>query len=266
LLAENAANQEKETEVREEEHAEFEENMENMVKTKEILTSAIKVLTKYYKSLEDYDQDDEEEVAKLPGEKDARPETWEKEKGYKGQGEKGKKVLGMLGFILDGTKGEEKLAKKDEASAKEKYDKSMATLKKEKATLQKALVKFMKTLAEKKLALLEAQQELKKTTAVKEKTEGYLLEIKPGCDFITKNIDKREKHRATESKALKKAQTLIKSTAVYKAAVAEAGLESLGACREICTDAGKSHVKCKACLADVSIPGYCAGHPDTKGC
>jgi len=266
LLAENAANQQEETEAREEENAEFQANIENMVKAKELLSSAINVLTKYYKSLEDYEEDDEEKVDKLPGEEDARPETWEKEKGFKGQGEKGKKVLDMLGFILDETKGEENVAKKDEASAKEKYDKSMATLKKEKATLQKSLSKFMKSLAEKKLALLETQKELKKTTAVKEKAEAYLLEIKPGCDFITKNFDKREEHRSAESSALKKAQTFIKGTAVYKAAMAEADLESLGACHEICTEAGKSHVKCKACLEDVSIPGYCAGHSGTKGC
>jgi hypothetical protein len=265
-LAENAANQAKETAAREEENAEFEATMENLVQAKELLSGAIAVLTKYYKSLEDYAQDKEEEVKKLPGEDDKRPEMWEKEQGYKGQSASGKKVLDMLGFILDGTKAEEKEAKKDEASAKEKYDKSMDTLKKAETKLQDALAKFTKTLAEKQLALVEAQQELKKTTAVKDKAEAYLLEIKPGCDFISKNFDKREEHRKAESSALKKAQELVKGTAVYKASVAQSDLESLGACREICTDAGKSHVKCKACLEDVSIPGYCAGHPDTTGC
>jgi len=266
LLAENSASRDKETDIREKEHEEYEATIQNLVDVKELLSSAIQVLTKYYDSLEDYAQDEEEKVKKLPGEDDARPETWEKEKGYKGQGKSGKKVLDMLKFILGDTKGEENLAKKDEKSAQSKYDKSMDTLKKEQTKLQKSLAKFKKTLAEKKEALLEAQLQMKKTTAIKDKAEAYLLKIKPGCDFITKNFDKREKHRAAESSALKKAKKILKNSAAYKEAVAKAARESLGTCRDICTKAGKAHVKCKACLEDVSIPGYCAGHPDTKGC
>jgi len=266
MLAENAGNQREQTKMRKKEYEEYEETMQNVLKAKELLSSAIRVLTKYYKSIEDYAVDDAEAVKKLPGEDDARPETWEAEKGYRGQDSSGKKVLEMLGYILGQTKGEENLAKKDEASSKAKYDKSMAALMTEQRTLQKSLVKFTKTLAEKKLALLQANKDLKKTTAVKEKTEAYMLQIKPGCDFITKNFDKRNAHRAAESAALTKAKSLIKNTAVYKSAVAESDLESLGACRAICTKKGKLHVKCKACLSDVSIPGYCAGHPDTKGC
>jgi len=265
-LAENAANQEKETEIREKESEEFEANMENLVKAKELLSSAVHVLTKYYNSLQDYAQDDEEEVKQLPGEDDARPELWEKEKGYKGQGDSGKKVLDMLDFIIGETKGEENLAKKDEESAQKQYEESMATLKKEQSTLQKAFVKFQKTLSEKKLALMDTQEEMKKTAAVKEKAEAYLLEIKPGCDFITDNFDKREKHREVESSALKKAATLVRNTALYKASEAEKELASQGSCRDACTNSGTEHVKCKACLSDVSIPGYCAGHPDTMGC
>jgi len=266
LLAENSASQDKETDIREKEHEEYEETMQNLVEVKDLLSNAISVLTKYYESLEDYAQDEEEKVKKLPGEDDARPETWEKEKGYKGQGKSGKKVLDMLEFILGDTKGEEKLAKKDEKSAQSKYDKSMDTLKKEQRKLQKSLTKFLKTLSEKKEALIEAELQMKKTTAIKDKAEAYLLKIKPGCDFITKNFDKREKHRAAESAALKKSAKILKNSAVYKEAVAKASRESLGSCRDICTESGKSHVKCKACLEDVSIPGYCAGHPDTKGC
>jgi len=266
LLAENSASRDKETDLREKEHEEYDATMENLVKAKELLSTAIRVLTKYYDSLEDYAQDEAEEVKKLPGEDEARPEMWEKEKGYKGQGKSGKKVLDMLKFILGETKGEANLATKDEKSAQGKYDKSMDALDKEQRKLQTSLVKFRKTLAEKKDALLEAQMQMKKTTAIKDKAEAYLLKIKPGCDFITKNFDKREKHRAAESSALKKSQKILKNSAVYKAAVAQASVEALGSCRDVCKEAGRSHVKCKACLEDVSIPGYCAGHPDTKGC
>merc|ERR1719362_2764648 len=100
LLAENSASRDKETDLRENEHEEYDATMENLVKAKELLSTAIRVLTKYYDSLEDYAQDEAEEVKKLPGEDEARPEMWEKEKGYKGQGKSGKKVLDMLKFIL----------------------------------------------------------------------------------------------------------------------------------------------------------------------
>merc|ERR1712062_541492 len=106
----------------------------------------------------------------------------------------------------------------------------------EEKELGESLVKLKKQLAEKRAELLESKKVLKETIAVKEAAEAYLLEIKPGCDFITENYDKREKHREAESKALKKAAELLKGTPAYKAAESEAELESLGSCKEICVD------------------------------
>ena len=51
----------------------------------------------------------------------------------------------------------------------------------------------------------------------------------------------------------------------YKTAVNAATVESYGDCKEPCVE-DESHVKCKACMADVTIPAYCAGHEGTKGC
>jgi hypothetical protein len=51
----------------------------------------------------------------------------------------------------------------------------------------------------------------------------------------------------------------------YKKAVSEATVESYGNCKEPCVKDSEA-VKCKACMADVTVPGYCAGHPETKGC
>lgn len=106
---------------------------------------------------------------------------------------------------------------------------------------------------------------MKATTEDKEAIEAYLLKIKPGCDFITKNFDLREKNRKTEKEALEKAVKLIKATPAYKTAVNEATVESYGDCKEPCV-ADADDVKCKACMADVTIPAYCAGHKGTKGC
>merc|ERR1719454_429076 len=141
----------------------------------------------------------------------------------------------------------------------------MTGLKKQEADDEKKLAKLQDDLAQAEKDLLAAQEDLKATTEDKEAIEAYLLKIKPGCDFITSNFDLREKNRATEKAALEKAIKLIKATPAYKTAVNEATVESYGECKEPCVE-DKADVKCKACMADVTIPAYCAGHKGTKGC
>merc|ERR1711956_203128 len=95
--------------------------------------------------------------------------------------------------------------------------------------------------------------------------EAYLLKIKPGCDFITENIELRKANRKDEEDALKGAVKLLKDSPAYQTWVAEDHNETLGDCLSICAP-DEEDVKCKACRAKVSIPGYCAGHPGTEGC
>jgi len=265
-LEQNIEDQKSETKLRTEDNLVYQATIADLTDATGLLTAAIKVLTKYYDSLEKYDKEEAEEVKVLPGEDEARPETWEDEKGYKGQSGKGTKVIETLQFILENTEKEEKAAHEDEMKAQHEFEDSMTELKDQEKELGESLVKLKKQLAEKRAELLESKKSLKETIAVKEAAEAYLLEIKPGCDFITENYDKRETHREAESKALKKAAELLKGTPAYKAAESEAELESLGSCKEICVEEGRATAKCKACLADVTVPGYCAGHPDTDGC
>mmetsp|Transcript_100580 Transcript_100580/g.281860 ORF Transcript_100580/g.281860 Transcript_100580/m.281860 type:complete len:82 (+) Transcript_100580:1-246(+) len=79
------------------------------------------------------------------------------------------------------------------------------------------------------------------------------------------NIDKRDTHRATEKAALETAIEKIKGTPAYGKAMAVAKNETLGECADICAT-NEAHVDCKACVAKVTVPGYCAGHPGTAGC
>merc|ERR1712063_45322 len=127
----------------------------------------------------------------------------------------------------------------------------MQSLKEEEADLEKSLATLQQTLADKEEELTLKQEELKKTIKEKLAIEAYLLKIKPGCDFITKNFDDREDNRAIETKALNKAKELIKGTPVYKAYVAEDHVESFGDCKDICTE-DEEHVDCKACMAKVT--------------
>merc|ERR1719152_15356 len=142
----------------------------------------------------------------------------------------------------------------------------MTELKSEEGTLETSLVTLKKTLADKELELEKQREELDITTREKVAIERYLEQIKPGCDFITTNFDMRENSRAEEKAALEKAVTLLTETAAYKAAVSSEELAALGSCQALCLGENRTQAPCEACLAGVSVPGYCAGHPGTEGC
>merc|ERR1719316_2677850 len=129
----------------------------------------------------------------------------------------------------------------------------MTSLKKQQASEEKNLKNYQETLAEKEKNLLDAEEDLAGTEKDKKAVEDYLKKIKPGCDFIVKNFSKRESSRGTEKSALNKAIGLIKGTPAYKSAVKAATEEGYGDCKDTCVK-DKNHVKCKACLADVTIP------------
>lgn len=141
----------------------------------------------------------------------------------------------------------------------------MSDLKGEEAGNQKNIVSLKKQLADKEKELIQNENELKDTVADKEATEAYLMEIKPGCDFIVSNFDLREQHRKTEKDALDKAVIMLKDTPTYKDAETKSKVDSLGDCKDVCLS-DSDHANCKACLARVTVPAYCAGHSQTTGC
>jgi len=259
-LVQNKESQTTETAERTEANVAYQADISNLVAAQGILKKGLKVLTAYYDDLEKKLAAGEALVQEDP---DA-PEIF-KDNSYAGQSDKGGDVIEMLKFILSETNKEEMDAHKDEEKAQADYEDSMTKLKKEEAEAEKSLAKLQEDLATSEQQLLEAQEDLKETTKDKESIEAYLLKIKPGCDFITTNFKTREANRKTEKDALEKAVGLIKATPAYKTAMAEAKSESFGKCQEPC-DADEADVKCKACMADVTIPAYCAGHKGTKGC
>merc|ERR1719272_1530484 len=171
----------------------------------------------------------------------------------------------MLDFILSETKKEEMKAHEDEEKGQADYEDSMTALKKEQAETETILTDLQDKLATAQKDLLDTNEDLKLTTEDKEAAKAVLARIKPGCDFITTNFKQRESSRATEKAALDKAVRLIRATPAYKTAVNEATVESYGDCKAPCTK-DKANVKCKSCMAEVTVPAYCAGHKGTKGC
>jgi len=232
------------------------------------LVSAAAILTKATKVLKVYYDDLEKKLANGEALMQEDPKTtgaWKGDGAYSGQSDKGGDVIKMLEFILSETTKEEMTAHKDENKAQHDYEDSMQTLTDEQKQAETSLSNLQETLAEKEKDLLDNQESLKDTTEDKEAIETYLGKIEPGCDFITKNFDLREKNRATEKAALDKAVGLIKATPAYKTAVNAATVESYGDCKEPCVE-DADHLNCKACQADVTKPAYCAGHKGTKGC
>merc|ERR1719506_2359090 len=173
-------------------------------------------------------------------------------------------AVSMLGFILEETKKEEKQAHTDEEEAQKTFEDTMNDLKTQEAACLETIADLTESLASTEKTLEETQIDLEKTTKEKKALERYLLKIKPGCDFITENIDTRKSNREAETSALNTAKDKLKSTPAYKSAAAAVEKEMLGKCAEPCSD--KASVECKACLAGTSVTGYCAANAGAAGC
>lgn len=252
------------TDIRTKENLAYQQNIKDNVAAQKILTKATAVLKKYYENMDTEGTGFLQKKGDILTGAQAAGDATNAE-GYSGQSGKGNDVIGMLEFIHEETVKEEMLAHENEESAQHEYEDAMQGEKAREEQLELDIAGFREDLATAEETLENKQNELKDETQLLADAEAYLLKIKPGCDFITKNIDERESNRQTEEAALTTADTKIRDTPVYKAYEAEAHSETFGECRETC-DADEDHVECKACRAKTSIPGYCAGHAGTKGC
>jgi hypothetical protein len=263
-MEDNVENQKKETTMRQNENVQYQKNVAELVKAETLLKKAIGVLEKFYESLNE--KSGVAAAALLQDAADpAPPPTWSGS--YSGQsgdakGETG--AIGMLKFILGETQKSNALAHEDERDAQHDFEDNMAELTSEELKQQKNMVELKSALANAEKEMLDKKQELKQANKDKTATEAFLADIKPACDFIFDNFELRTKNRKLETSAMVQARKLLKSSPAYQTASAEAEADALGACKSKC--GVPEHVKCKACLADVSVPGYCAGHKGTTGC
>jgi hypothetical protein len=258
MLQTNHDNQVEETTQRAEANKAYQTNVKNTVVAQELLGKAIKVLKAYYAQFN-------EEFLQRQDPSENAPTTWDDaESGV--QKDAGADVIETLEFIKSESNKEETEAHSDEEKAQHDFEDSMKTLKDDQAKLQETIADLQVQLADAEKALGETKAELEKTEAELKGLIEYLEKIKPGCDYIEKNHDARTAGRKEEKAALEKATETIKGTPAYKAAVAAQEQEDLGDCKDICNEAGRKHAKCEACLAGVSVPGYCAGHAGTEGC
>lgn len=255
----NREAQGEETAARKEENTAYTESVRNFDDAQAILNKAITVLKEFYDSM----KKEKKESLLIQKEDPEPPEAFEDD--YEGQSGKGNDVVEMIEFILKESEDSEAEVHKDEESSQHAYEDSMQTLKDEQAELEETLAKQKEELAEKVKSLAEARDDLTVTEKALLEVERYLLKIKDGCDFVVDNFDKRKENRGKEKDALKKAVKTLKGTPAFKKAELAAEQESWGDCKDTCME-DKEHAKCKACLAGVSVPGYCVTHKDTPGC
>lgn len=263
-MTENVANQKLETTMRQQDNVQYQKNIAELTKAEALLKKATKVLKKFYKSLDD--KSGIEAAALLQHiEGPKPPSTWDG--AYEGQSDDAESdggAIGMIKIILEQTQRQNTEAHKEESEAQADYEDSMEKLTSEQKEQQKNMVSLKNALAKAEQESIDKKQDLKQAGKEKKATESYLSDIKPGCDFMFDNFDLRTDNRKLETKALVQARTLLKNSPVYQAAEAEAEADALGACKSKCNV--PDHVNCKACLAKVSVAGYCAGHAGTTGC
>jgi len=227
---------------------------------REICSKKLLVLSDYYDGLKKKMEALVQEDPKAPGDLDKALGDSQAR-----SSKEGGDAVSMLEYILKETQKEEATAHATEEKAQADYEDSMTDLKAKQATSEQSLSKLNQDLATAQKDLIEKNEELKTTKTALVKVKAYLAQIKPGCDFITTNYDKRVANRKTETDALKLAVTKIKATNAYKVAVQAAKEQGFGKCKDLCV-ANEAGAKCKACQADVTVPAYCAGHSGTPGC
>merc|ERR1719160_1380050 len=230
------------------------------------MLGAIDPEDKWYKSEGDlyvkvYDEENPVGLVQFKnGEEPAPPDEEFSETGASAGGD----AVSMLGFILKETKKEEETAHSDEEEAQKTFEDTMNDLKTQEAACLETIADLNENIASTEKTLEETNIDLEKTTKEKKALEAYLLKIKPGCDFITENIDSRKDSRKKETEALKKAKDKLMGTPAYKSAKAAEEKVMLGKCADDCAD--KSSVECKACVAGTSVTGYCAANAGAAGC
>merc|ERR1740121_2412199 len=182
-LKTNRESQVSQTQQRTKENQLYQKDVAVLVDTQDLLRRAIAVLEGYYTSLEKHYQDGVFLQGK--GKDDPTPPTlFKDDKDFVGQSAKGTNVISMLKYIKGVTKKEEDTAHKDEGDAQSAFEDSMASLTQEEKRLETQLATLRKDIATAQVNLLAKKNERKKATTERDAVLAYLLDIKPGCDFL----------------------------------------------------------------------------------
>jgi chromosome segregation ATPase len=262
-LAENQKEQAVATADRKDANVVYHQTITDATQAQRILGKAINILTAYYAKIAP--KPTRESFAQQPVDTMSEaPDTFEG--AYTGRSEGGNTVIGLLDSLLQDVREEEGRDHEAEIESQHAYEDNMSELTNIQETLENTLIQKNENLADKNSELTRKKERLTKETETWETTKAYLASIKEGCDFMKDNIDFRRKNREGEKEALNFAKTELKGTPAHKDAVTEHEQLLLGECKDTCNKDGRDYATCKACLAKVTVPAYCAGHPEVMGC
>jgi len=199
------------------------------------------------------------------------PATWGDE--MEGQRGQGNSAINMLKFIKQSSVDEQKDFTDTENDNIDSYNSAMKTLTDAEADLVADIDSYESTLAKQNKDKVQAEEDLSGETGERDTVKAYLASIKPGCDFIQANLQKRTDARTSEKGALKNAIKTLEGTPTFKAAMAAAENERLGKCvleesDYACGENGEKRgdAACEACLEGVTVFGYCQRNPSASGC
>jgi len=208
-LQASLAEQKASTESRTTENRDYQQNIADLQVAQNLIKQAVKVLKTYYAKLELVQQERADDSS-------SKAEPTYEEGEFSDQSTGGSSVLKLMQTMLDNTAKAEAQAHKDERTAQASFETSMRTLTASEEKLKAAIVDGKKEIAETNLALDESNTALADAQKQKAATEKYLLDIKPSCDFIAANFDKREANRVAEKESLDNAIKLLKGTPAYQ--------------------------------------------------
>eukprot|EP00929_Paragymnodinium_shiwhaense_P001116 TRINITY_DN101337_c0_g1_i1.p1 TRINITY_DN101337_c0_g1~~TRINITY_DN101337_c0_g1_i1.p1 ORF type:complete len:717 (+),score=265.95 TRINITY_DN101337_c0_g1_i1:62-2212(+) len=158
--------------------------------------------------------------------KDQAPDAKFSNKGSR-EGE-AKGVVALLASVIEDLGNEIKQAQQEEESAQMSYEKAMAAAKKLQEELEAKVIHLEDVIATKKEEKL-AEEELKTTNENnKTDTEDHKAKIKPDCDWMLEEYEKRMAQRTAEVEGLKQAKDFL---AGYQPPAEDAFVQRAGSAR-----------------------------------
>lgn len=255
-LTKNMDDQKETNEKRQQENAAYKKTVSELVQATQIIGKAVDALKVFYES-------EAVKKAALVQKNIATPKA--PDATFAGNKDGGF-VIRTLQEISQGLKDQETDDHKNEETAQKEFEEVIGALKKTEEDLKKAIAENKGELAKAKTDLSNLQAELMATTKEIAAVNAHLANIKPGCDFIQNNFDEREQLRKTEMTSIETAMDLLKKSPTWVNHVADMHQQSLGDCQKLCNDVGEAHAECQACLAKISVAGYCTQNKGTEGC
>lgn len=206
------------SEVREAEHADYQETMADQHITQVILEKAINRMKQVYSDyvvelqMQQQQQEDSDEPGAPhietsgnhtdPGNGPARFTKYEQHAG-------GDRVITMLEEIMGESKRLEDEAQVAEMDAQSVYENNMKDMNRNIAAFQKGIVDMTEEKATSEQDLTMAKSDLKATMVELEGLNSELGDLKLSCDFVLKNFDARQEARAAEMDALREAKAIL---------------------------------------------------------